>query len=51
MTLTRKGTRVAAAADMAKDYLQSNHKSVADGEEVEEDDETSDSEKRNRDIA
>ena len=51
MTVTRKGTRVAAAAATAEDFLQSDHKSVANGEEVEEDDATSDSEKRKRDIA
>ena len=48
MTLTRKGTRAAATAE---DILQSNHKSVASGEEEKEDDENLESEKREKDIA
>ena len=36
---------------MAEEFLKSNHKSVANGEEVEEDDSTLDSERRKRDIA
>ena len=51
MTLTRNRTRAAAAATAAKEFLQSDHKSVANGEEVEQDDTTSDSNKRQRDIA
>ena len=39
MKLTRKGTRSAAAAATAKDILESDHKSVASGEKVNEDDE------------
>ena len=35
---------------MVKDFLQSDHKSVTNSEEVEEDGVTSDSEKRDRDI-
>ena len=38
-----------AAAATAKEFLQSKHETVANGEEVEEDDSTSDSEKRKRD--
>ena len=36
---------------MAEEFLQSNHKSVANGEEVEENEAISDSKKRDRDIA
>ena len=50
MKLTRKGTRAAAAA-MAKDFPQSDHESVANGKEVEEDDAILDNEKCERDIA
>ena len=50
MTITRKVTK-AAAVSTAKEFLQSDHKSVANGEEIEEDDATSDGEKRERDIA
>ena len=49
MTLTQKVTRTAAAT--AEEFLQSDHKSVADGEEVEEYDATSDSKKCKRDIS
>ena len=51
MTVTRKGTKEAAAAATDEEFLQSNQESVANGEEVEEDDSASDSEKRERDIA
>ena len=51
MTVTLKGKRAAAASATAEECLQSKHKSVAKGKEVEEDDATSDSKKRKRDIA
>ena len=51
MTVTRKGTREATAAAKAEEFLQSDHESVTNGEEVEEDDSTSDSKKCKRDIA
>ena len=51
MTLTRKGRRATAAEATTEQFLKFDHKSVAEGEEVEEDDATSDSEKRKRDIA
>ena len=51
MTLTQKGTRAAVAAAMAEDFLQSDHKRVANSEEVKDDDEFSDSKKCERDIA
>ena len=51
MTVTRKRKREAAASATAEEFLKYDHKSVANGEEVEEDDSTSDSEKRKRDIA
>ena len=51
MTVTQKGTRATAAAATAKEFLQSAHKSVKNGKEVEEDDSTLDSEQRERDIA
>ena len=51
MTVTRKGAREAAAAATSKEFLNSDHKSVANGEELEEDDSTSDIKKRERDIA
>ena len=53
MTLTRKQTRAAAAAAATKpkEFLQSDHRSVANNEEVKEDDETPDSEQREIDIA
>ena len=50
MTLTRKENREASAAATAKEFLQSDHKSVANSKEVEEDDPTLDSEKREKDI-
>ena len=50
MTLIWKGTR-AAAANMAKEFLQFDHKSAANGEEVKENYETLDSNKHERDIA
>ena len=50
MTLTRKVTRAAAAAATDKEFLQSDHKSVENGEEVKED-ATLDSKKRKRDIS
>ena len=49
MELTRKETR-AAAATTAKQLLPSDHERVAKDEEVEEDDATLDSEKREKDI-
>ena len=51
MTVTRKGTREATATATAEEFLQSDHESVANGEEVEEDDSTLDSKKCKRDIA
>ena len=51
MTLTRKGKRAAASASTAEEFLQSDHESVANGKEVEEDDAILDSEKRKRYIA
>ena len=51
MTLTQKITRVAAAAATAEEFLKSDHECVANGEEVKEVDATSDSKKRERDIA
>ena len=48
MTLTQKVTR---AASTAEEFLQSDHKSVANNEEVEEYDETSDSKKHKKNIA
>ena len=52
MTLTRKvTTAAAAAATTAEEFLQLYNKSVADGEEVQEDDATLDSKKREREIA
>ena len=52
MKLSQKGTRaLAAAVSTAKEFLQTNHKSVANGEEVKEDDETVDIEKHKRDNA
>ena len=50
MTVTLKGTREAATAATAKEFLRSDHKIVVDGKEVEEDDSTLDSKKRERDI-
>ena len=50
MTLTQKGTRAEAAAT-AKEFLQSDHEIVVNGEEVEEYDATPDSKKSERDIA
>ena len=50
MTVTQKGTREAAAAATAKEFLQSDHESVANGKEVEEDYATLDSRKREREI-
>ena len=50
MTLTRKVKRAVATA-RAKEFLQSDHKIVANREEVKKDDETLDIEKRKRDIA
>ena len=49
MTLKRKVTRAATAT--AEEFLQSYHASIANVKEVEEDDETLDSEKRKIDIA
>ena len=43
-------TAAAAAAATAEEFLQSDHQSVANGKEVEEDDATLDSKKRERDI-
>ena len=51
MTLTQKGPRVVAVAATVEKSLKSVHESVDNGEEVEEDDTTSDSKKRERDIA
>ena len=52
MKLSQKGTRaLAAAVSTAKEFLQTNHKSVANGEEVEGDDVALDNEKGTRDIA
>ena len=42
---------MATMAVTAKEYLKSDHKSVANGKEVEENDATLDSKKRKRDIA
>ena len=43
MTLTQKGTRETAAVDMVGEFQKYDHKSVANGEEEEEEDSTSDS--------
>ena len=51
MTLIQKGTRAATAAATGEEFLQSDHKSVANGKEVKENEETSDIEKRKRYIA
>ena len=51
MTVTQNGTREAETAATAEEFLQSGHKSVANGEEVEEYDSTLDSKNRERDIA
>ena len=51
MTLTKKGTRAAGTAVTAEEFLQSDHESVANGEEIEGKKATSDSKKRKRDIA
>ena len=50
MTLTQKVTRAAPAAATAEEFIQSDHKSVANREEVKEDDETLESKKPKRDI-
>ena len=50
MTVTRKGTREAAAAATTKEFQKCDHKSVANGKKEEEEDSTLDSEKRQRDI-
>ena len=50
MTLTRKGTRVAAAAT-AKDISESNPESVASGEKQKEDDDNLESKERDKTIA
>ena len=51
MILPQKVTREAAAAATAKEFLQSDHQSVTNDKEVEEEDSTSDIEKCERDIA
>ena len=51
MTVRGKGTRKAVEASMAKEFLKSDQKSITNGEEVEEDDSSSDSKKCDRDIA
>ena len=51
MIVTRKGTSEAAAAATAKEFQKSDHESVANGKEEEEEDSTLDREKRERDIA
>ena len=51
MTVTRKGKRAAASASTAEEFLQYDYKSIANSKEVQEDDATSDSKKRERDIA
>ena len=51
MKITQKGTRVEAESTTAEEFLQSEHESVAKGEEVEEYDASLDSEKRERDIS
>ena len=50
MTLIQKGTRAAELVATAEEFLQSDHESVADYEEVKEDDKTLDREKHERDI-
>ena len=50
MTITKEVTRAAAAAT-AKEFLQSDHKSVTNGKKLEEDYATSESKKRERDTA
>ena len=42
MVVTRKGTGASAAAGTADEFLQFDHKSVANGKEIEEDDPTLD---------
>ena len=49
MTLTRKGTRAAAAAT-PEDFIQYDHEQVTNREEEKEDDENPDREKHERDI-
>ena len=51
MTLTRKGTRAEATAAIVEEFLQYDYKIIANSKEVQEDDATSDSKKRERDIA
>ena len=51
MTVTRKVTRKAAVAATTEEFQKSDHISVANSEEGEEEESTSDSEKRERDIA
>ena len=51
MTVTQKRTREVSAAATAKESQKSDHKSVANGKEEDEEDSTLDSKKRERDIA
>ena len=51
MTVTRKGTREAAAVATSEEFQKSDHKIVVNGKEEEEEDSTSDREKRKRNIA